>query len=167
VFDGTEDYNGRRNADEIRFWSDYLNNASYIYDDRQQTGGLKPDTLFVLGGAFNLDPVDGEGLKESIINLLQNKNLQDVKPSSSTAKTASEKQGGINDTHKGDSALDTVDWWDEGKNPPGNLRVDYLLPSITLSVVNSGVYWPTVDLDYDKTRPSHKIVWMDIQGKTE
>ena len=35
AFDGPEDRNGRRNHDEIRFWSDYLTprSAGYIRDD--------------------------------------------------------------------------------------------------------------------------------------
>ena len=43
VFDGKEDRNGCRNHDEIRFWSEYLNNASWIVDDRGGTGGLALD----------------------------------------------------------------------------------------------------------------------------
>ena len=33
VFDGPEDRNGARNADEIRFWSDYVAGEEYIHDD--------------------------------------------------------------------------------------------------------------------------------------
>ena len=39
VFDGPEDRNGARNADEIRFWSDYIAGAGYIRDDAGRTGG--------------------------------------------------------------------------------------------------------------------------------
>ena len=43
VFDGEEDKNGKRNHDEIRFWSDYVTpgNGDYIYDDNGGTGGFK------------------------------------------------------------------------------------------------------------------------------
>jgi 3-phytase len=42
VFDGPEDRNGLRNADEIRFWDDYVTpgQGGYIYDDQGGTGGL-------------------------------------------------------------------------------------------------------------------------------
>jgi 3-phytase len=42
VFDGPEDRNGLRNADEIRFWDDYVTpgKGGYIYDDQGHTGGL-------------------------------------------------------------------------------------------------------------------------------
>ena len=43
VFDDPAyDLNGKRNADEIRFWADYVENASYIYDDAGVSGGLAP-----------------------------------------------------------------------------------------------------------------------------
>ena len=41
VFDGPEDRNGRRNYDEIRFWTDYVNGDSYMYDDSGVSGGLE------------------------------------------------------------------------------------------------------------------------------
>jgi hypothetical protein len=42
VFDGAEDRNGRRNHDEIRFWTDYISpdKSAYLYDDRGRAGGL-------------------------------------------------------------------------------------------------------------------------------
>lgn len=165
VFDGPEDYNGRRNADEIRFWYDYISNtASYIYDDNNTRGGLDKDALFVLGGTFNNDPFDGQGLKYPIRQLLASDLLTDTQPASPVADRLSKKQGGINDIHKGNPALDTADWRDFGKKAAGNLRVDYLLPSSKLVVVNSGVYWPEHLLKNKKENISstHKIVWIDI-----
>ena len=42
VFDGTEDRNGKRNSDEIRFWADYVSpgQGGYIYDDKGGKGGV-------------------------------------------------------------------------------------------------------------------------------
>ncbi|MDG1431560.1 MAG: hypothetical protein P8Q23_08320, partial [Paracoccaceae bacterium] len=51
VFDGPEDRNGRRNADELGFWSHYLTGAM----------GPAPTTHYVLVAAANLDPFDGDG----------------------------------------------------------------------------------------------------------
>jgi hypothetical protein len=59
VFDGVEDRNGRRNSDEIRFWSDYVTSgqeASYVYDDDGTRGGLKRGERFVIMGDQNRCP---------------------------------------------------------------------------------------------------------------
>ncbi len=42
TFDGTEDRNGKRNHDEIRFWADYITpgKGDYIYDDGGNKGGI-------------------------------------------------------------------------------------------------------------------------------
>lgn len=67
VFDGPEDRNGRRNHDEVAFWSHYLN------------GGLgpAPNESFILMGDANLDPKRGDGRSTAIIDLLAHPNLQD------------------------------------------------------------------------------------------
>lgn len=62
TFDGPEDRNGLRNADEIRFWSDYVTGADYIYDDQGRMGGLAEDALFVIAGDLNSDPNDGDSV---------------------------------------------------------------------------------------------------------
>lgn len=48
-FDGSEDRNGRRNHDEIRFWADYITGSrrgSWICDDNGGTGGLMPGSCW-------------------------------------------------------------------------------------------------------------------------
>ena len=63
TFDGPEDRNGTRNHDEIRFWADYVSggrDASYIYDDDGQYGGLARNASFVIAGDQNADPSDGD-----------------------------------------------------------------------------------------------------------
>jgi hypothetical protein len=62
VFDGEEDRNGTRNADEIRFWADYIAgvDTSWIVDDAGVSGGLEPDASFVILGDQNSDPLDGD-----------------------------------------------------------------------------------------------------------
>ena len=40
VFDGPEDRNGARNADEIRFWADYISGAGYVRDDAGGRAGF-------------------------------------------------------------------------------------------------------------------------------
>lgn len=49
------DYNGRRNADEIRFWVEYLNGAAFT-DDQGRTAALPADAAVVVMGDLNADP---------------------------------------------------------------------------------------------------------------
>ncbi len=142
VFDGVEDRNGKRNSDEIRFWSDYVaggRDASYIYDDEGAAGGLKRGERFVIMGDQNSDPLDGGSVEGSIDQLLGNQLVQDPLPSSNGAVEASALQGGANADHLGDPRFDTADFEDRNA---GNLRADYVLPSRNLKVSASGVYWP-------------------------
>ncbi|MEO1512042.1 MAG: 5'-nucleotidase C-terminal domain-containing protein, partial [Planctomycetota bacterium] len=49
VFDDpTFDLNGKRNADEIRFWADYVAGEDYITDDAGVSGGLAEGSRFVI-----------------------------------------------------------------------------------------------------------------------
>ncbi len=140
VFDGPEDRNGRRNADEIALWRHYVDGAL----------PLKPRRPFVIVGNANLDPVDGEGRHGEIIALLNHPAVQDPMP-------ASPHGGDIaNPEHHGDPRFDTVDWRDP---EPGNLRVDYVLPSTDLSVADSGIAW------VEKAKGAvfaHGLVWVDL-----
>ncbi|MEM6635831.1 MAG: endonuclease/exonuclease/phosphatase family protein [Pseudomonadota bacterium] len=156
VFDGPEDRNGLRNANELELWMRFLD------------GGLAdrpPTERFVIAGDANADPVDGESVKEAINALLNHPLLQDPQPSSPGATSASERQQGINRDHAGDPSHDTADWRD--LPGPGNLRVDYILPSRDLGVVASGVLWPGPDADSALlqsvvTASRHRLVWVDI-----
>lgn len=161
VFDGAEDRNGLRNRDEIRFWSLFL-------DAEIQIGQSLPnDARFVLLGDMNADPMDGEGARKAINDLLVNSLLQDAVPQSRGAVLAADRQGGPNKTHGTDPSFDTVDW-DESRTP-GNMRVDYVLPSANLKVTGAGVFWPApgevgfelVGLD-GSTGSHHRLVWVDV-----
>ncbi len=70
VFDGPEDRNGRRNHDEIRFWTLLLDGKLSV---------PPPDGLIIAGHA-NLDPDRGEGRREAIRELLSHPDLQDPRP---------------------------------------------------------------------------------------
>ena len=162
VFDGPEDRNGARNADEIRFWSDYVAGEEYIHDDSGRKGGLANGARFVIAGDLNADPADGESVPGAIRQLLDHPLVDtSVTPQSAGAAAASAAQGGVNSTHGGDPHFDTADFRDDA---PGNLRVDYVLPSTGLEVVAAGVFWPPEGtpgaawLDASDHRP----VWIDI-----
>ncbi len=153
VFDGPEDRNGRRNHDEAALWAAYLSGEL----------GYDPPRNFVLAGVANLDPVDGDGRPDALKRLIAL--ASDPKPRSQGAELKSVADAGANLRHRGDPALDTADWQDEGRGP-GNLRVDYVLPARHLNVVDTGVLWPLPEssLGRDVERASrHRLVWLDIR----
>lgn len=147
VFDGEEDRNGRRNHDEIRFWADYIapGEGDYIYDDEGNFGGLAAGEKFVILGDQNADPFDGDSTDNAIWQLLDHPLVNtSVTPSSEGGVAASIRQNQINDTHIGNPAFDTGDFNDES---PGNLRVDYVLPSNNLEITDAGVFWTSSEDD--------------------
>jgi hypothetical protein len=142
VFDGPEDRNGTRNADEIRFFADYVTpgRGGYIYDDAGGRGGLAPNALFVIAGDQNSDPLDGDSIPGAIQQLLDNPRINDRDtPTSAGAVEATRLQGGANATHRSDPRFDTADFSDSA---PGNLRADYVLPRRNIKIVKSAVFWP-------------------------
>ena len=177
VFDGPEDRNGKRNHDEIRFWADYVTpgKGSYIYDDRGIVGGLAPNASFVIMGDQNADPFDGDSFDNAIWQLLDNSRVNTGVTSTIPASLGGIEQvadGGNNVNQKGNPAFDTADFGDAGNNP-GNLRVDYVLPSADLPINDAAVFWPlTTDPLYrlvgdrqtaENTPTSdHSLVWADI-----
>ncbi len=146
VFDGPEDRNGRRNHDETAFWLHYLDGAF----------GPAPETAFVLAGDANLDPVDGDGRPDAITALLADPRLQDPRPSSDTGRALAIKDGGANAGQGGDPRLDTANW-NDGRGDPGNLRVDYVLPSRDLTVHEAGILWGD-----GAEAPRHGLVWVEF-----
>lgn len=171
TFDGTEDRNGKRNADEIRFWSDYItpDKGGYIYDDKGKTGGIANGSSFVIMGDQNADPRDGDSFNNAIRQLLLNPNINtNSVPASAGGVQQAILQTGANVNQNGNPAFDTADFND---NPaPGNLRADYVLPSSDLQVTNSAVYWPlNSDPNFAPVGtfpfPSsdHRLIYADVQ----
>lgn len=155
VFDGPEDRNGLRNADEINLWRLYLDGALKV---------PPPDAPVIVIGNANLDPMDGDGRREAIRGLLAHERLTDPAPESEGGVAAAERQGGVNADHRGNPARDTADWSDDG---PGNLRVSYVLPDRALRVLGAGVFWPAEGdpldpLVSDEGVPRHHLVWVDL-----
>ena len=167
TFDGAEDRNGTRNHDEIRFWADYVDGADYMYDDQGRTGGLARNASFVIAGDENSDPVDGDSVPGAIQQLIDHPRIQDPLPTSAGGPEAAALQGGANLTQEGDPAYDTADFAD---TQPGNLRVDFVLPSRRLKIVGSGVFWPVpsdplsrLTGEYPFPSSDHRTVWVDIR----
>ncbi|MGD1804938.1 phytase [Dapis sp. BLCC M126] len=175
VFDGDEDRNGRRNHDEIRFWSDYIipGAGDYIYDDAGTIGGLNPGNSFVIMGDQNADPVDGDSFNNAINQLLENPLVNtSITPGSLGGVDATNRQGGESANQLGNPAFDTADFNDEPGNS-GNLRVDYVLPSIDREIVETAVFWPTENDplfplvgDFPFPSSDHRLVWADITGES-
>ena len=162
VFDGPEDRNGARNADEIRFWSDYIDGARYIRDDAGRQGGLVPDAMFVIAGDLNADPADGDSVPGAVRQLLEHPRVNaSVTPESAGGAAAAAAQGGANAVHGGDPRFDTADFNDEA---PGNLRVDYVLPSADMTIVAAGVFWPAEGTPGAEwiDASDHRLVWIDV-----
>ncbi|MFN3641796.1 MAG: endonuclease/exonuclease/phosphatase family protein [Gemmobacter sp.] len=153
VFDGPEDRNGRRNRDEAAFWLRLIGGDLAV---------PPPEPPFVLMGNANLDPEDGEGRRDALRALLAHPGLTDPAPASAGGAAAA-AQGGANRLHRGDPARDTADFRDDPG--PGNLRVDYVLPSAGLAVAGSGVIWPLPDDPFAEAVAAasrHRLVWVDI-----
>ena len=87
-------------------------------------------------------------------------------PTSTGAVQAAESSGGANAKQKGNPAHDTGDFNDKN---PGNLRIDYVLPSANLRVVDQGVYWPSSAQSKEENElvqaSDHRLVWVDVLWK--
>lgn len=145
VFDGPEDRNGRRAADEAAVWGAWLDGALAGVPG----GAPAPEGPVVLLMAANVDPEDGDGLGGAMRALLERPDLTDPAPRGAPRPA-------VADGHAGDPALDTVNW-DDPPDGPGDLRVDYAIPSAGLRVVASGVEWPA-----EGAASRHAIVWVDV-----
>ena len=160
VFDGPEDRNGARNADEIRLWAEYLSpgDRPWLCDDAGHCGGLASEAHFVLLGDLNADPADGDGVPGAIAQVLQHPRVNaDWVPRSPGAAERARRHGL---PRKGDIHAHTGDFGPQG----GTLRLDYVLPSRSLQVLDGGVFWPpegtpTADL---AAASDHRLVWLDV-----
>jgi hypothetical protein len=172
VFDGPEDRNGTRNHDEIRLWADYVNGRAgrYLYDDDGRRGGLGRGAKFVVAGDLNADPFDGDSIAGAAQLVVESPKVNtSTTPSSNGGPERGAAQGQQNDDHTGDPAYDTADFG-EGAFGPGNLRVDYVLPSRNLRIASAGIFWPALGEDhFDLTgegfpaiSSDHRLTWVDL-----
>jgi hypothetical protein len=165
VFDGPEDRNGARNADELRLWREYLDNDpadhAWLCDDDGRCGGLAAGERFVIAGDLNNDPNDGDGHHDAIRALIDHpRMLRHAAPRSEGAVIAARTAGGANAAHVGDPAEDTGDFGPR----VGNLRLDYVLPSVGLRWRDGGVFWPAQGSEdaVIAHASDHHAVWVDL-----
>lgn len=171
AFDGPEHRNGHRNRDEVAFWSLYLGGRPGR-EALKADGGKpcpSPPESFVILGDLNADPADGGSFPGGIDGLLAHPRVDSAfVPRSDGAVEAASAQGGANERHKGDPQYDTADFSDR---QPGNLRVDYVLPSKGLKVLGGEVSWPKaadplgclVAMDPEPATSDHRLVFIDLE----
>ncbi|UNK50482.1 endonuclease/exonuclease/phosphatase family protein [Lysobacter sp. S4-A87] len=163
VFDGPEDRNGVRNADEIRLWREYLSSptAAWLCDDQGRCGGLPADARFVIAGDLNNDPADGDGHHDAIVELLEHPRVaRYATPRSEGAIEVGQRYAKTGIARRGSPAHATGDFGPKA----GTMRLDYVLPSVGFSIEGSGVFWPAA------TQPEaaiadgsdHHLVWVDM-----
>lgn len=162
VFDGPEDRNGARNADEIRLWREYIGGADapWLCDDAGRCGGLDADARFVIVGDLNNDPSDGDGDHTAILELLEHPRVARMPtPRSEGAVAAAARYRHI--PRHGAPAHATGDYGAR----VGTLRLDYVLPSTGMAVRDSGVYWPAPDQPGAELvgASDHRLVWVDVE----
>ena len=163
VFDGPEDRNGKRNHDEIRLWTEYLSpgDKPWLCDDRGRCGGLAADARFVIAGDLNNDPVDGDGLHDAILELLEHPRvLRMPTPRSDGGAETAHAYADKGIQHQGSPAHVTGDFGPR----VGAMRLDYVLPSTGFNLVESGVFWPTAQSPQAAIADGsdHHLVWVDL-----
>lgn len=140
AFDGPEKRNKDRNHDEIRFWHEYLANASFIVDDQGRHGGLRPGSSFVILGDLNADINEGGSLENPVEKYL----LDDPRVNGEFVPKSDRPIEGLDP--------DDTAWW--------GLRVDYVLPSVDLTIDGGAVHRETTDRE--EAAHDHFPVWLDI-----
>jgi hypothetical protein len=169
VFDGPEDRNGKRNYDEIRMLADYISGpkaSAYLVDDKGRSGGMNPRESFVIMGDLNADPLDGDSYQQAILQLFNHPRINGAVTRGSFVPSS---QGGVANSQnnerlngqKGNPAHDTAFW---------GLRVDHVLPSLSLEVKGSGVFWPLAgevgnEWIQQGAASDHLPVWVDLVFK--
>jgi|694.fasta_scaffold00235_13 endonuclease/exonuclease/phosphatase family metal-dependent hydrolase len=178
AFDGPEDRNGCRNHDEIALLTSYIDaqpiasasgNGPFWRDDQGREGALPQDAYFVVAGDLNCDPVDGSSRHQAINKLLSHPRVQsNPVPQSAGGVEASRAEAGQNRSHRGEPAHDTGAF---GPDRVGNLRVDYVLPSNNMPILDCGVVWPSQTgltsedaavLKQLMAATDHRMVWVDL-----
>jgi endonuclease/exonuclease/phosphatase family metal-dependent hydrolase len=158
-FDGEEDRNGRRNFDEIKLWTDYIDGNEAVVDDRGRRGGYDSEEPFVILGDLNARPDEELSIydgKPAITQLLDHPRVQDTGALAISRGALQGRAAGP----PGYPERSTAEF-------RGGIRIDYVLPSADLEVIAGGVFWPAPDQDLDghawsEAASDHRLVWIDI-----
>jgi len=162
VFDGPERRNAARNHDEIRLWAEYLSPSDkpWLCDDQGRCGGRPETERFVIVGDYNADPADGSSLPGTIHQLLEPPRVLRHATPRSEGAVIDAGESAANGNHRSAPAHDTANFGPRN----GNFRVDYVLPSVGLTVVDSGVFWPPPGEPGHEwlEATDHRMVWVDL-----
>ena len=163
VFDGPEDRNGARNADEIRLWREYISPGAHAWlcDDAGRCGGLADGARFVIAGDLNNDPVDGDGRHPAILELLEHPRvLRLATPRSPGGAETAQAYAAKGLVRRGAPAHVTGDFGPRA----GAMRLDYVLPSTGFEPRGSGVFWPASGDPAAAIADGsdHHLVWVDL-----
>ena len=154
VFDGPEDRNGLRNHDEIRFWDDYVTPGAgrlhlrrpgrhaAVWPPASASSSLATTTPTRTMATASTSAI------QQILDRIR-RSMRRVVPTSPGGVRAVVAPGRRQrDCTPETRRRDTADFAD---TTPGNLRVDYVLPSqVGLDPIGGSVFWP---LDTDPTFP--------------
>ncbi|WP_447730719.1 endonuclease/exonuclease/phosphatase family protein [Pseudoxanthomonas suwonensis] len=168
VFDGPEDRNGARNADEITLWRHYISGGDlpWLCDDAGRCGGLAEGKRFVIAGDLNNDPVDGDGHHDAILELLEHPRvLRMATPRSQGGAEKARAYAAAGLLHRGAPEHVTGDFGPRS----GAMRLDYVIPSTGFQATGSGVFWPASGEPAAAIADGsdHHLVWVDLTaGRT-
>ncbi|RJN32651.1 endonuclease/exonuclease/phosphatase family protein [Nesterenkonia natronophila] len=152
-----EDADTDRGDDMRRVLADYVaGRAGYLYDDQGETGHLPPDAPFIVAGM----PAVSVDEPENIEVLLESPLLRDTQPEAVTEVPE--------DQHPNTTwATDPVDTRHVADKQ--GQRASYVLPSTSLEVSDSGVFWPAEgEFGYEVVDPESaysledRLVWVDL-----
>ncbi|OED40427.1 succinyl-CoA synthetase subunit alpha [Endozoicomonas sp. (ex Bugula neritina AB1)] len=171
IFDSVALRNYKRNRAEVQFWSEYIEGRGYFVDDGGADRGLEEGAHFVIAGDLNADPEVGDGDRPTIEALLKHTLVNTEATIGANKPTSSGAQAFL-----GSSACSRNCDRSNGSvvTQTSGMRLDYVIPSASLSVLRSGVFWPApgepgYNLVYDKdlgvgkeVSSDHRMVWMDL-----
>ena len=171
AFDSIAWQNRFRNGAENKFWSRYLDQENWIRDDKGQTGGFA-GTDFVIMGDLNADPEFSSGKDYGIRDLMVHNLFVNHAVSNSTGAMVPVSEGAARDSNSKGHPYPAT------RTSTFGSRVDYAVPSASLTTLNTGVYWqaegqpgrllfndPRVGKNGNSKEVSsdHRFVWVTVK----
>ena len=104
-------------------------------------------------GDLNSDPSAGDSRQEAIHSLLAHRRLIDPQPSSNEKVEASKATG------------NTIGEFNTASFGRKGMRVDYVLPSRSLTLKHAGVFWPKAGEEHHDlvSASDHRMVWVEVE----
>jgi endonuclease/exonuclease/phosphatase family metal-dependent hydrolase len=178
-FDDEEDRNGRRNFDEIKLWVEYIDGNEALVDDDGRRGGYASLAPFVVVGDLNAAPLrEGDGQDgpfrtsvyegmAAIDQLLRHPRIQESGPHLTSRGAVAHAAEVLGESRAPAGFERSTSSFGAGS------RIDYVLPSVGLEILDGGVFWPTPEEDesgaaWAEEASDHRLVWLDLElaGRT-